>query len=137
MPHTLSINNAYLPTIDWCYMLCMLSIHNASYTFYRVKMHTGTANGWYCYSSYDVYSTSMNMLSIDRAYNAWYRPIMLTYMTSITSACNRLYMLTCYRSILYFHDIDRWYKLYMLSIHNASCTFYRWNMQLKHAWQHC
>ena len=106
----------------------MLSIHDASCTLYRLKMHADTANDWYCYSSYDVYSTSMNMLSIGHAYTAWYRPIMHTYMTSITSACKRLYMLTCYRSILYFHDIDRWYMLYMSSIHNASCIFHRWNM---------
>ena len=106
----------------------MLLIHDASCTFYRLKMHADTANDWYCYSSYDVCSTSMNMLSIDHAYTAWYRPVMHTYMTSITSACKRLHMLTCYRSILYFHDIDRWYMLYMSSIHNASCIFHRWNM---------
>ena len=109
-------------------MLCMLSIHNASCTFYRLKMHADTANDWYCYSSLDVYSTSMIMLSIDHAYTAWYRPTMRTYMTSNTSACKRLCMLTRYQPILYVHDIDRWYVLYMLSIYNASCTFNRWNM---------
>ena len=70
---------------------CMLSIHNASCTFYQFKMHADIANDWYCYSSYDVYSTSMTMLSINHAYTAWYRLIMLTYMTSITYAC----MLSC------------------------------------------
>ena len=88
---------------------------------------------WYCYSSYDVYSTSMNMLSIDHAYNAWYRLIMLTYMTSITSARKRLYMLTCYRSMLYVYDLDRWYMLYMKSIQNTRCTFNRWNMHVETA----
>ena len=107
-----------------CYQSIMQAAHSIDWKCMQTPLMSDT--DWYCYSSYDVYSTSMNMLSIDHAYNAWYRLIMLTYMTSITSARKRLYMLTCYRSMLYVYDIDRWYMLYMKSIHNARCTFNRW-----------
>ena len=114
-----------------CYQSIMQAAHSIDWKCMQTPLMSDT--DWYCYSSYDVYSTSMNMLSIDHAYNAWYRLIMLTYMTSITSARKRLYMLTCYRSMLYVYDIDRWYMLYMKSIHNASCTFNRWNMHVETA----
>jgi hypothetical protein len=81
----------YVHDIDRCYMLYMLTIHNASCTLNRWNMHADTANDRYCYSSYNIYSTSTNMLSIDNAYTTWYRSIMVTSMTSITYAC----MLSC------------------------------------------
>ena len=81
----------YVHDIDRWYVLYMLSIYNASCTFNRWNMHADTANDRYCYSSYNIYSTSTTMLSIDNAYTTWYRSIMVTPMTSITYAC----MLSC------------------------------------------
>ena len=97
----------YARAIDWsciCYMisiyhahlhgivhLCMQTIIQINMLLIYTALSWYWSNDWYCYSSYDVYSTSMNMLSIDQAYTTWYRFIMVNCMISIIYPC----MLSC------------------------------------------
>jgi hypothetical protein len=90
---------------------CMLSIHNASCTFYHFKMHADIANDWYCYDSYDVYSTSMNMLSINHAH-------LHDIDHSCMHACCLVKMLSIYNNdtvhMIYVLQIWACYRLIML-----------------------